>query len=307
MKLRPLLLSRRCAAASLLLAVTCVASGSRAQSSVTRDAEPIGSALISADDYPDAARRANEEGRTVVEYEIDAAGRVVPGSCRVTSSSGHVRLDQKTCTIIETRYRFKPALRNGVPVKSSHGQTITWKIPGKGPSKAEQTNVAIHIVHNHALCLLSGDPTLVRRILDMPLSSSEQDKAIARVDEDKMKCRGFDAPVRFPPLMLVGALAERVIKQRLSGETELRLTQEGTGPVPRNGTEGVAKCVVRRNFATASALLATGPAKRDEAAMVRELVPDIQACIPAGLTLRLNQISVRSLVAVGLYRETITP
>lgn len=306
MQRRPITSIRLGGVVALLLAGPLFAMQSMAQSPMTREAEPIGKGMISIDDYPDGSLRANEEGTTVVQYEIDELGRVTPGSCQVTSSSGHSRLDNKTCSIIEKRYRFKPALKEGVPVKSSKGQTIRWSLPDE-PSQAEQTNLAVQIVHSRALCLLSSEPVLVQQILDLPLASPAQDKAIAAVDDDKMKCRGFDAQVRFPPMMLAGVLAERVIIKRANSGTELRLIPGDSSPAPRNATEGVAQCVARRNLATASALLSTEPTKTDEVAVVRQLVPDIQACIPAGLTLRLNQVSVRSLVAVGLYRETVSP
>lgn len=86
-------------------------------------------ATITTDDYPEASIRAEEEGVTKVQYEVNEAGRVTPGSCRVTASSTHDRLDRRTCELVERRFRFNPALMNGTPVKVNRAQAVRWQIP----------------------------------------------------------------------------------------------------------------------------------------------------------------------------------
>jgi periplasmic protein TonB len=77
------------------------------------------------DDYPSAARRAEEEGTVRVRLSISASGRVE--SCTVTGSSGSSSLDSTTCRIFERRFRYRPAEdSNGNPVADTVTQSVRW-------------------------------------------------------------------------------------------------------------------------------------------------------------------------------------
>lgn len=97
----------------------------------TQRATPRGrlGATITTDDYPDASLRAEEQGVTSVRYTIGEDGRVAAGTCQVTSSSGHDRLDRRTCELVERRFRFNPALQGGKPVQETRTQSVRWQIP----------------------------------------------------------------------------------------------------------------------------------------------------------------------------------
>lgn len=84
---------------------------------------------ISEDDYPDASRRAEETGTVRVTYTVTVDGRAA--NCQVVQSSGAARLDEATCKIVERRFRFNPATRDGVPVEVTRPQTVTWKLTNK--------------------------------------------------------------------------------------------------------------------------------------------------------------------------------
>jgi protein TonB len=81
---------------------------------------------ISEDDYPDASRRAEEQGVTRVGYTIDPTGKV--SACSVIQSSGSSRLDDATCKIIMRRFRFNPATRDGQPVSENKTQPVRWQL-----------------------------------------------------------------------------------------------------------------------------------------------------------------------------------
>ncbi|CAM3175184.1 hypothetical protein SPAN111604_08340 [Sphingomonas antarctica] len=51
-----------------------------------------------------------------IEFEIGTDGRV--RECEVTKSSGYLGADDNTCRVVEQRFRYRPALRNGQPVTS---------------------------------------------------------------------------------------------------------------------------------------------------------------------------------------------
>lgn len=97
----------------------------------TQKATPKGrlGATISTDDYPQASIRAEEEGSVVARYTIGTDGRVVKGSCSIVTSSRYSRLDTQTCSLIERRFRFNPALRGGDPVQETRSQAFRWQIP----------------------------------------------------------------------------------------------------------------------------------------------------------------------------------
>lgn len=81
---------------------------------------------VSTDDYPEASRRAGEEGRTVVRVTIGTNGRVT--QCAVIESSGFERLDQQACRVAERRWRYNPAERGGQAVESTATQPIVWRM-----------------------------------------------------------------------------------------------------------------------------------------------------------------------------------
>ena len=75
---------------------------------------------------PEPVRRAGEEGRVTIRVGIGTDGSV--SGCTVTASSGHERLDRKTCQVAERRWRFTPATEDGVAVASSAERSIVWRL-----------------------------------------------------------------------------------------------------------------------------------------------------------------------------------
>lgn len=93
-------------------------------------ASPRGSpkSWFSDEDYPDEARRLNEEGTTVVALAINEQGRIE--GCNVTKSSGSRTLDARTCQLFPRRGRFNAAkAEGGAPMKSTLSYPVTWRLP----------------------------------------------------------------------------------------------------------------------------------------------------------------------------------
>lgn len=76
--------------------------------------------------YPAESRTANEQGTVMLSVAVDAAGR--PTSVSVAKSSGFPRLDRSAREAVQ-RWRFKPALRDGVPQASSVIVPVRFMLP----------------------------------------------------------------------------------------------------------------------------------------------------------------------------------
>ncbi len=96
------------------------------------------SGSVSDDDYPASALRAQAEGTTVVRHEIGPDGRV--GQCVVARSSGNAALDSTACSLIQRRFRYRPAHNAaGNPVAEWRTNRIVWRLPA-APVAATETD-----------------------------------------------------------------------------------------------------------------------------------------------------------------------
>lgn len=79
-----------------------------------------------APDYPRDALRARASGDVVIRIDVGADG--VPRSLDIVRSSRHRSLDRAALQAVR-RWRFEPAIVNGVPVAASVQQTVTFEAP----------------------------------------------------------------------------------------------------------------------------------------------------------------------------------
>lgn len=77
--------------------------------------------------YPSQSRRFGEEGTVVLRVELDESGHVAVA--RVSSSSGHARLDEAALSAVRT-WRCNPARRNGQPVRAVAMQPFKFILQG---------------------------------------------------------------------------------------------------------------------------------------------------------------------------------
>jgi len=75
--------------------------------------------------YPDASRRANEEGRCIVQMTVAADGRITNES--IQTSSGFPRLDEACLKGVHGQ-RMKPATEDGKPIEKTVSIPIVWKL-----------------------------------------------------------------------------------------------------------------------------------------------------------------------------------
>lgn len=76
--------------------------------------------------YPRRALRRGDSGEVVLRVQVDARG--VPGQVEVASSSGSRDLDRAAQSAVQ-RWRFRPAMRDGVPVPGAVNVPVTFKSP----------------------------------------------------------------------------------------------------------------------------------------------------------------------------------
>jgi protein TonB len=82
-------------------------------------------------DYPRGAGEAGISGKVAVRFSVETNGHAT--NCSVTRSSGNAELDEATCRLIETRFRYKPATdAAGRPVRSTIVSNHYWIIHHPG-------------------------------------------------------------------------------------------------------------------------------------------------------------------------------
>ena len=97
-----------------------------AQTSIKMD--PKHPLKIGEEYYPDASKRANEEGRCTVQVTVSADGRITNES--IQTSSGFPRLDDACLKGVHGQ-RVLPATEDGKPVEKTVSIPIVWKLTNK--------------------------------------------------------------------------------------------------------------------------------------------------------------------------------
>lgn len=83
---------------------------------------------VTTDDYPSRDLQQEHAGSTSVRLTVGPDGRV--SGCAVTGSSGFPGLDSATCSNLQRRARFEPALDSeGNPTTGSFSKSVRWVIP----------------------------------------------------------------------------------------------------------------------------------------------------------------------------------
>ena len=80
----------------------------------------------SEDYYPDASKRAGEEGVCQVQVTVAADGKITAQT--IQTSSGFPRLDEACIRLVKAGGRLKPATENGKPIESTAVLPIRWKL-----------------------------------------------------------------------------------------------------------------------------------------------------------------------------------
>jgi len=82
---------------------------------------------LTAPDYPEQSRHLGEEGKLMLQVELDESGRV--SQTHIIRSSGYSRLDHAALAAVKT-WRCRPALRDGQPVRAVALQPFNFVLQG---------------------------------------------------------------------------------------------------------------------------------------------------------------------------------
>jgi periplasmic protein TonB len=95
------------------------------------------SGRITNKDYPKTAAKAKIGGTVVAYYTVLASGRVA--GCQIKQSSGNSELDATTCSLIEERFRYRPARNSGgEPIDTKTGWQQVWWLESNRGSKVTE-------------------------------------------------------------------------------------------------------------------------------------------------------------------------
>jgi len=82
---------------------------------------------IGDENYPDASRRAGEQGSCVLMMRVSATGQIEDAT--IQTSTGHPRLDEACLKGVKGQ-KMGPAMDDGKPVAGTFPFKITWKLTG---------------------------------------------------------------------------------------------------------------------------------------------------------------------------------
>lgn len=154
--------------ATFLTALALISAGVQDQANETpaHGAELLNpSEILTPDDYPLEALKANEQGSVGVAINVDGTGRVA--DCAVEASSGSTALDTQTCQLILQRAKFAPARDDsGNAVSSIFHQRYRWALEQSdaGSAKADMSHIFSSDDYPPAAVLMHHEGTTAVRL-----------------------------------------------------------------------------------------------------------------------------------------------
>ena len=81
---------------------------------------------VSAADYPTESIGLQETGSTALRFVVLEDGSI--GTIQVLQTSGYQRLDDASIAMIQSRWRYVPAMNNGQPIRAWQHARIVWQL-----------------------------------------------------------------------------------------------------------------------------------------------------------------------------------
>ncbi len=191
---------------------------------------------------------------------------------------------------------------------------LALMLAATAPSEAELGGAATakerQGLHAHGQCTVNERPDEVRALLAMDFRTRDYGKALRRLMNSPVACRGVDIRRGLQgatPLMWAGSFADWLLRRdRMLDDLPAHTAYRPELPTieARNAGELMALCVIRTNPQGTAALLRTEPATKEELAALKAVGPTLSACVPANSKSEFTRESLRALLALGAYRLT---
>ncbi|HYI47985.1 MAG TPA: hypothetical protein VEX35_05910 [Allosphingosinicella sp.] len=163
----------------------------------------------------------------------------------------------------------------------------------------------IRILARFSSCVALSHRGRSRALLALDYRTDQYRREMLRLAGDNADCVPSGGRLAFGAVLFAGGLAEYLLR-RDGAMADLgafvALDPARPSIAARDETELMALCVVRASPAKVSALLRTGPASEEEGAALRALMPELNSCLSAGSSVRLNRLSGRAILALAAYR-----
>lgn len=165
------------------------------------------------------------------------------------------------------------------------------------------------VMRTFAGCLLRNKPRIAAEIMAEPFGSETQAAVVQRRVAGINDCMGATGlSMGFSVRALAGALAEAELGNRFA-TTDLARVARLTGDditvlslTPRNGSEELGLCVVRRAPEAVRTWALSEPGSAAETAARRIAVDQVGPCVDQGQPLRADIDGLRAILSAALYR-----
>lgn len=163
----------------------------------------------------------------------------------------------------------------------------------------------IRILAQFSNCVARFNRERSRALLALDYRTDQYRRERLRLAAANSLCVPIGGRLAFGGVLFAGALAENLLR-RGGAVADLgafvALDPARPAIASRDETELMALCVVRASPAKVSALLQTPPASEAEGAALRILMPELNSCLSAGSSVRVNRLSSRAILALAAYR-----
>ena len=161
--------------------------------------------------------------------------------------------------------------------------------------------LSLQALHNFARCAVQRTPDGAEALLAIDPGSELRSKAVSRYAKGHDRCILPGHELKFGGLLLNGALAEALIATRYKNVA----LADRAAVAPATGRSNliglVGTCVARADAAAVAQVLASQPGTAEETAALQRTGQTLQACVPAGQTVKFSKPAVRAIYALGAY------
>jgi hypothetical protein len=161
----------------------------------------------------------------------------------------------------------------------------------------------LRLLQRFARCVGQRHPSVAAGLLAADFRSSEYTSGMRRLAQGNSSCVPLGR-ARFSAILFAGGLAEFLLaRQNALADLSSRTAVNPSRPVQaRDESELMSICVVQSAQPQVVAMLMSDAASPEEGAAFRALMPQVGACLAAGMNLRLNRPALRAMLALASYR-----